>query len=322
MCIERCDGKPNDDCVYEPDEHHPAEVDERREDEYGEYNPASGSVTPSEGRCNATLRHWRTRYGERRYCAALPASWFGEDSEFCSTHEDRETMAERAKDLLGSTTIHSKSIFYEFDHLRPLKKVLGLALYDSLVEQSRYDFEPNVQTVTISFDEENREQPIPPDVAMEVDANMDLSVGIPVPTEHVYRCFCLAQAAFDEVKRVKINERIAEDGLLGESVAATGTDESGQIVDSITEDIEHPLNLAYSRLTKDRQEDLKLGGIAVDGEPDVAVSVEGAEDLIMDVDPVPEATASESTMELNDTLGDDEVVAKAEKELREGDSDG
>jgi len=320
MCIERCDGNPDEECIYEPSEHHPAECDERLSDSNGnEYNPHAGSITPSEGRCNARLTSWRERYGEPRYCGRLPARQFGEDSDFCHVHKGRETMTDRAKELLGATTLSSKSIFYEFDHLPPLKKVLGLALYDSLVEQSAFDFEVNVQTVEVEFDDEHREHPLPPDIGPRLDENERLAVGIPVPTTHVYRCFCLAQAAFDEVKRVQINETIAEDGLLDESVAASGTNEAGQIVDTVTEDVEHPLNLAYSRLTKDRKQDLKLGGINVDEQTDVEVNVGNTEDLIMDVDPSPEATASDATMDLNETLGDDEVVETARRELRDED---
>lgn len=329
MCLERCDGEPNDDCIYEPSEHHPAEYDGdgERDSNGREYNPYSGSITPSEGRCNAVLTNYDERYGERRFCTQLPASQFGGDSEFCHNHRGRAT-AKRAKDLLGETTVHAKSILHEFDRLRPIKKVLALALYDSLTAQSMYDFEVDVQEIEISFADDRREHPIPPDIEPLLEPSDDgdddgpwLSIGIPVPNDHAYRCFCLAQAAFDEIKRVKINETIAEDGLLGESIAASGTAESGHIVDTVTEEIEHPLNLAYSRLTKDRKEDLKIGGVLVDDESDVEVTVDGAEDLIMDVDPLPETTTTESTMDLNDALGDERVVDAARDEIETGDAE-
>lgn len=280
---------------YEPEEPHPSEYDgENHVDSNDrEYNPFSGSITPSPspqkcecgscgdvGHCNAPLTNWRERYDEPRYCMRLPESKFVDDgSQFCKDHKSREAIMERASDLF-ETGLHVKGLVNFFNQVAPWKEVYAVAIFESLLSDSTYNFETTDRPYTVDFSDTDE---IPIDLKEKLDDDDTIEMAVPVPSNHFHRWTPLWNASADTIKKININETLMTEGLEGESLAAHGTDDSGQIVDTETEDVEHHLNLPYSRLVKDHKAHLKQGGVPIENDSDVEVNLGGTPELIMDL---------------------------------------
>jgi len=304
------------ECPFDADEHHPSDwPDDATRDGYPDdlpeptawdddrgkpydsnyrrYNPYQGSQSPTEGRCGALLTAWEDRYGEPRYCTGMPESTYVEDgSSFCRHHTERESLMERASDAF-SHGIYAKTIRHVFDKLSAWQKLVVLAFYDSYMQESRYDFQEALHDYTIDFGGFDEELPL--EVAAQLDADETLSIGVPVPTERVIRGFALYRAALKDMS-ASLAER---ETLPDEDTAAMERETVVSVTDDgrkITDVAEHHLNMPISRVDNDREDLLRFGGVAVDGDEDVSVNVETPESLIVDLDDEvePESTSSEA----------------------------
>lgn len=246
--------------------------DGRCRDEYGDYNPTAGSPEPVEGRCNATLRHWRTRYGEKRYCTQLPKEhWMAGHIErdlsdyLCRIHQDRVNIIMHAKELLQHG-VYAKTREHVYDKLDPWDKLLCHAMYESLLADSVYEFAPEFETVTLDF-EDHESVPEP------ADEDDRLDVDVPHATEKMDRAQILWCAAVDTMKMLKANAQIAADEMEVTStehaqLTAPTEDNPNQAFKTIEQTKEHHLNLAYSRLVRDRKDLLAYGGVITGTEAD------------------------------------------------------
>lgn len=305
MCLE-CDDPDvttADDCPYDPDEHHPNyfydvlgndKTDQLYDSNNRQYNPYSGSVTPTPGRCNATLTNWRERYDEKRYCMQYPHMADGApDNPFCRFHRERKFTMARAKDMLKHG-VYSQTIAHVYENITPFKRVLALGIYDSLVGDSTFEFGMELHSHTIDFSESERELPIEMQSEMENDI---LYVDVPTPTEKVHRAIALWHAAVDEVKKLNINEQLMKEGMTEESTVEVAGEET------VISD-EHSLHLPYSRLAKDHADHLEYGGVTVDEEEDVSVNIE-SQDLVLEANPDPEAMQETGDMPLHNVEADE-----------------
>jgi hypothetical protein len=258
-------------------------------DERGnEYNPHAGSQSPTEGRCNALLKWYEQRYGEPRYCTALPGWTFGQDSDFCNQHKSREALMERHQELFehGAWT---QNYIYLLDKLSGPKKVYVVELFDDLLHDSIYSFDETRVEWEIDID----------DVQWVEDAS--ITTELPVPQQRKSAASALWMAALDMVRMQNMQEVIFDDGVESESVAATA-DDGGVITDKITESKEHHLNLPISRLTKDIEAHFERGGVTTDDE-DATVEVDGREwhlNYFGDDDVEPEAVSMDLPQEIRD----------------------
>lgn len=316
MCLECTSESEVAECPYDADEHSPAAwpADATRED-YPDrlpepsswsdtrhkpydsngrlYNPYQGSQSQVEGRCNAPLTNWAERYGEMRYCTAMPESAFIEDGrDFCKHHKSRADLhanaMTRAKELLKHG-MYAQSIRHVFESLGPWEKVIALGLYDSYLTESTYDFDAQFEAFTVDFAESDRVLPI--EVAAQVDADDTMSVDVPVPQAHAVRAFALYRAAIADMKTSLADREVLggddDEAAMEREVVETVTDEGRAITDLD----EHHLNLAISRVDKDREKLLSFGGVPVDGTDADAVSSTDVGDIVLDLDA--DATARE-----------------------------
>lgn len=280
------------ECIYEADEHHPKYINEvidnRRQwptDSAGkQFNPYAGSVTPSDGKCNASLERYEERYGERRYCSRPPIGDLGPpDVSYCYSHRERISPKMRAKNA-SLTGVHSKTLASLYEHLDAMKRVVLLASYDSLVGESQFDFEAQLQTHTIDFSD--YDGPIPLELATEMDDNQ-LPIDIPVPTQKIDRCLHLYFAAADTISSLNVKERLFAEGHIDEQEITIDEyeDSDGNVEEvTMTKMEEHPANMVYSRLTRDKPDHLEYGGVTTDDSADVAIDM-GDSQIITEVSP-------------------------------------
>lgn len=307
MCQQCSDG----DCAYDDTERHPdawpdgADCDEYPDDlpepqswhdgdgkpcdsNGTRYNPYQGSVSQTDGRCNALLTRWKERYGEARYCMAMPESTFlgDEGSDYCRSHKHNETneaLMERAREAF-THGLFSKSIRHVFDKLQSWQQLSVLGRYDAYVSESHYEYAPTVQSHTIDFSDYDGELPL--ELAVELDDDECMDVGVPIPTEHQNRAYALYRAALSDVKSGLAERSILDTDSSGAMERETVVDINPETGEKYTEMEEHHLNLSLSRLDKDRKELLQFGGIPLDTDDGADVSVESPEQLIVDLDDV------------------------------------
>lgn len=228
-----------------------------------QYNQNAGSQSFTKGRCNALLVSWEDRYGEPRYCTRIPEKYYKCDgnSDFCKKHKGREGLMQHASDVLEHG-LGTKTFAHYFDKTDPVEQVYITALYEKLLEESKYDFECEKDSLIEDFDESDFDTV---ELGITTDEDNIVEIAFPQPTEHPIRGLALLEAAIDEVKMLKANGRILQDDLRSESPAKVATTEGGKIGETYDTWNEHYLNLAYSRLVKDQKENLKRGGVDIEG---------------------------------------------------------
>ena len=304
-CIEE-HGELQDDCPFEPYEHHPDQWSGEREDypdelpepkswddkrgkpydsNWRRYNPYQGSVTPTEGRCNAVLSNWEDRYGEPRYCTRLPERKFGGDSgdsDRCKVHKFHDHQEDpslaRASELLKHG-LYSKTIRTTFEALNPWQKVVVLGWYDSYIEESEFDFDERLETFEVDFSEYDEELPLEIATVLEDE---QLTVDVPIPQQHENRAHALYRAAIADMKTTLADRELfaGEDEAAMEREVVISVTEEGR---EVTDLDEHHLNLPISRVDKDRKELLAFGGVNIDGD-DISLGGGDAPDLVLDLD--------------------------------------
>lgn len=224
------------------------------EDDKGQYHPHGGSRFPIEENnfgadaCNAVLNRSESRYNEPRYCTQ--AALRGES--YCQIHIGRKNVDEYHMSHFN-TGAYLDSYEKLLNYLSVEKQALAIDIFDSLIQESKYDFEQTYETSEITSPEKSSD-----DVAVELK--------VPVPTEHTARCQSLWYAALEFVKIQNIDEQLFKDALeeevVGEREKVVGTTDNG----AIREREEHHLNLPLSRIQQKYKEHLKFGGVEIDGD--------------------------------------------------------
>jgi len=283
MCRQCEDAAAQEACAFDADEHHPDQWDgdQLRDSNDRRYNPYQGSVSPTEGRCNATLDAWEDRYGEPRYCMALPESTFIDDgSEYCRVHSKQDPFMDRASDVF-THGYYSKTIRHVFEHLEPWQKLTALGWYDSYVQESRFEFDASFEEYRIDFSDYDGSLPL--EVEAQLNERGEMVVGVPIPHTHAVRAFALYRAALADVKAGLADRALLDtsDGTAMERETVVGTTESG----TVTDFDEHHLNLPLSRIDKDKEELLAFGGVPIDGTDDgVGTGASSPDQLILDLE--------------------------------------
>lgn len=296
-----------EDCAFDADEHHPDQWTEEKPTDSNDrkYNPYQGSLSPTEGRCNATLTAWDDRYGEVRYCMGLPMSMFVDDgSPFCKRHKHREGLMERASELF-THGVYSKTIRHVFEHLDPWQKLTTLGWYDSYVQESIYDFDPQLQEYTIDFSD--YDDALPLEIETKLDSESSLSVTIPIPQEHQARGFALYRAAISKMK-ASLGERAVLDdsdgtGAMERETVVSVTDDGRKITDVD----EHHLNIPISRTDDTREDLLAIGGVPTTADADDSSGGIEVDSLVMSLEDTSQTTGTANPVEqeMLDTDDDD-----------------
>jgi hypothetical protein len=270
------------------------------------FAPDTGMKKPKDGRCNALCTNYEERYGERRYCGKLPIEHFTNDVDhgYCPTHEERVTTFSAEEMLQHGAS--SKTRDHTYRGLDAWDKLLVHGLHESLMAESTYEFAPEHEPKEFDFGDAT----ITPQRG-HIDGDIH-RFQVAHATERMDRELALWAAAVDGVKMMNVNAEIAEDAMSVTSVekaqltSPTDADPS-QTFKTIETEKEHPLNLAYSRLTRDRKELLQYGGVEIDGTTSDDTSiVEGMEALtVVNADTNKETPAKDIAREAESKQGVD-----------------
>lgn len=250
----------------------------------GEFDLDAGSKTkpdPNDYKyepCGFVLRSTYDRYNEQRFCEGMARSNFGLDQEACKHHVSRTTdgWVQNKADRFTSGA-HAKSKANVFRYMQPHEQIVTNDLYQSLVEESVYDFATEIEHLTIDVEGE--------DFGGSAD---ELLMDHPIPTNHETRCKALWYAALDFISMQSIRKEQFREVLEDENVDAIG--ERWQVVASgeqgaVYDKDEHHLNLPLSRLQKDYKQHLKFGGVTVDPTADMEQNEMSERDWVLEVHP-------------------------------------
>lgn len=258
-------------------------------DEHGEFVLAPdmrGAAEQQDGRCGEVCRYSQERYGEIRYCTAMPAKNFpGYESEYCKQHIGHENLMKGPEELFKHGWFSENYVSF-VEKLPASKFILAVEMLDGLFEMSRHDFDCDVVEKIVDTSESDL---IPQDA---------VSVKLPIPqnTSVMFQANELWMAALDEVKVKNMQEAIFKEGMEKQTLTESA-DMDGSITDTHYEHTEHHLHLPVSRLTKDIKEHLKNGGVAID-EDDSGVVTFQKNNYTLDVEPE-EAEQSEEHKEFS-----------------------
>jgi hypothetical protein len=274
-------------------------------DEHGEFilDPLRGSDEPVEGRCGAVCKFTMERYGQTRYCTAMPESTFVDNgSEFCRNHKSREALMERAYELFEHGYFAQNYVNFA-QKLDAAKFLFAVEMVGGLFEMSTHEFELHEERRNIDTSNSN---------LINEDS---VAVDLPLPTQKTlaFQANELWTAALKEVMTQNMQEAIFTDGMATETISQTA-DMEGKITDTKTESVEHHLHLPLSRVAKDIKNHLENGGVTIDDDDGAGVTFEqreytlnvGPEDNDAEVDDVGEV-ASDLTEKLQSGAEEIEV---------------
>jgi len=196
--------------------------------------------------------------------------------DYCQTHEDRANLDAKAEELL-QTGMAAKSRDHVYRKLPDWQRLYVYGLYEGLMGQSEFVFAPEYEPKEFDFSD----APFSPQIKSQEGPRY--LIQVPHATENLDREIALWAASVDGTKLELVNAEIAADEMSVETVEqaqlTSPTEENPtQEFRTIETLKEHPLNMAYSRLIKDRKKLLQYGGIAVEGE----VSNDGS--IVSDLD--------------------------------------
>jgi len=263
------------------------------EDEYGEYDADAGMKEPEEGRCNALLKNWQARYGEKRYCGHTPEGFppynatnfnleEAKEAGTCKRHKYKEVYRMQAKEFYqhGGYTKNRELLY---DKVDPWNQIVMHALHQSLMEDSVHEFAPDFKERSFDFSKSDYE--IPDDAPTDEENNVVLEVAY--PTENIDRGKVLWAAAVDGVKAENVNAQITEDMMERTTYADSEYNHETGEWNKLEEKAEHHLNIAYSRLITDREKLLSYGGVVTGTKADIEENTQVIEDFQL-VEPDPE----------------------------------
>lgn len=255
--------------------------EEYERDQYGEYNPNSGSQTPTPGRCNETLKHYESRYGEKRYCCQIPRKFRQRGgAPYCRHHAGRANRYMKVQELFEHG-VHSETMKAFYSRVSPLEQLMAWRTYESLLEQSIHPFEVKYQSTCFHFDIDadewreayDYEKYIPPVVHENLNENGELHVEVPYVADEKFEDVAMAlwNAAVDGVQMTRVNARLSEKHNESKTTShaqltapPSEHDSTPQEFKTIEEWTEHHLNLVYSRLVRDRETLLEYGGVGIE----------------------------------------------------------
>lgn len=261
-------------------------------DEHGEFalDPMAGSSEPQSGRCGEPLKFYNDRYGEIRYCTAMPESTFVDDgSDYCRHHKSREALMERAHELFKHGYFATNYVNFA-EKLDAAKFLFAVEMVGGLFELSRHDFDVQEAERTIDASDSD---------LIEEDA---VTVALPVPSNDTlsFHANELWTAALKEVMAQNMQEAVFEEGMATKTLTESA-DMEGQITDTHYESTEHHLHLPISRVASDIKNHLKNGGVAID-DADSGVVTFQKNDYTLSVEP--EETDSASAESVSETAVD------------------
>lgn len=163
--------------------------------------------------------------------------------------------------------------------------VFAVEMFGGLLQKSRYEFEVEHEEVAIDSEDD----------WLISDDEVYLQIPIPQAVHNQVQALELWYFALDEITEQRMQNIRLEQGVSTSHVVATA-DEDGVITDRIEEGSEHHLNLPISRLTKDKKERLKIGGVEVGDEDDDGVIHFGNAEYVLDIE-APEEADSFNEME-------------------------
>jgi len=228
-------------------------------DSCGEFRLRGGSPTPVTKDdvgyyvCSAVMKHTYKRYGVRRFCTAPSRRQFNHDSDVCKHHQNRESegfMGQQKERLVTGAHAQSRENIFRFAETH--KQIIAIDLYESLVSESTIDFEPETRDVEIDASD-----------ADWIDED-SVTVEQSVPTNKSMRAKALWFAALDFVTMESIRKEQFREAFqnpdvnaVGETYTVVASGENGPVYDTD----EHHLNLPLSRLQKDYEKHLEVGGV-------------------------------------------------------------
>lgn len=288
------------------------------QDDHGQFQLDAGSSEPPDSDdynyepCGAVLRHSYDRFGERRYCTAMAVSNFPDDKhdreydDYCRNHQSRGSFMDYVKEEQSQHLAFAGSFETLFEYLDSHKKILAVEMFSSLLEESKWEYDPEYIFKEIDVS----------DSALFGDEET-ASVDFPVPTERKARAKSLYFAALNYVQMENIMEeqfRVAanetgpegEDLAMGERTKVVSVTDEGNVIEDKDE---HHLNLPLSRIQKDYERHLKVGGVEVGGDS-AEVSDDEARQWVFQVEseqtePSPEATSADNPMKDLETSDED-----------------
>lgn len=232
------------------------------EDEHGDFRLNAGSPKEIDEDnyeyqpCGAVLTHTFERYGERRYCEALAADNFPNHSrefgQFCKHHQSRGKLMEQQRENARHLAF-VKSYKDIFEYLPTHKKLIAIEMFESFLEESVYDYDYTHHDLEIAVSDSDL---FDGDVAV---------LDMPVPQNKSAMGKALWFAALDYVRMENIHESQFEyaadnDMSVGEREKVVSVTDDGR---AITDEDEHHLNLPLSRIQKDYEKHLDVGGVEV-----------------------------------------------------------
>lgn len=247
-------------------------------DEHGEFqlNPMAGTAEPQDGRCGVPLRHYEDRYGEIRFCGALPVGHFSganyEHDEYCKHHQSRHELMKRAHELFEHGYFATNYVNFA-EKLSADKFIFAVEMFRGLLDQSTHDFDRAKEVRVIDTSES--------DIINEDEVAVELH--LPQNEKYTFQANELWTAALKEVQVQNMQEVVFADGMETRTLTESA-DMEGQITDTHYESTEHHLHLPISRLAKDIKEHLKNGGVAVDDDDGGVITFQ-KNDYTMDVGP-------------------------------------
>jgi len=254
-----------------------------------DYFPFSGNRSPTTTDhpntrlCNAPLKSWRSRYPNIRFCGR---STGGHNRDYCWTHRARKDMAKKAQELT-QTGLFSHSLDNFYQNIDPYKRLLGWGAFESLMDESSYEFGVEYETREFDFTDADV---TPPSVDAEV---IDVDCGY--PTQHTDPSLALFVAAMMSIQMISVQPKIMEESADGQGMMEEQSveyaqltappsehDPSPQTFETLETWSEHHLNLPLSRLVTDRPKLLKRGG--VDPSPDDGTEDIDASNVVLEVE--------------------------------------
>lgn len=274
-------------------------------DEHGEFklDPLRGASTPEDGRCGAVCKYTQERYGQTRYCTAMPESTFVDDgSDFCKRHKSKEALMKQAQELFEHG--HFAVNYVNFSkRLSPTKFLFAIEMVGGLFEMSQHDFEIAKETRTIGTK----------DTILIAEDAVDVELPIPTNVTLSFQADQLWQAALAEVEMNNMREVVFDDKMEKQKIAQSA-DMEGKITDTKMESVEHHLHLPISRLTKDIKEHLQNGGVHLDDDDSGVVTFQ-QNDYTLDVEPT--QSDSDATDGVTEAATDFSEMIQAEEEKAE-----
>jgi hypothetical protein len=211
-----------------------------------EYNPYRGSSIRYQKLCGGVLSTTMDRYGEERYCTAIPKSHYNEDDiDRCHKHKQqtRENMKPAWKKLFKHGAF-AKTIVNTYELLDGMERVETTELFDQLITQSSYDFECSREYIEFDLSDDD-------DVPFDA-----VRKEFPMPEKRLASAKALFRACVEMKKMDRINLQILEDGMEKETVIDTNEDGN-----PVTATDEHHLHLPLNRIKRSHQDNLEAGGV-------------------------------------------------------------